>query len=520
MRGLSVGVRLIAASTALLVVVVGLFAIMNSFNSRRLVDDSARRLESEISAGLAKAGTAQLQLLAEATRIALLQSDYTTLQTTVANMARHDESVVAAAVVDPSGSIIAHSDAKLVNPHEPVKATGHLAESIKASSLTTTRSIEINGQKCMTFAIPVENSGSRLCTVFLAYSLVRVDAELKKAAQLKKTEVAAILRNTIALGALSLLLGILLTIFQGLRISRPIQALARQADQIAGGDLQARVQIKSKDEIGLLGDRFNFMAEQVLHLMHATMEKASMEKELEVASAVQATLLPDAAEAHISGMSLAAYFKPATKCGGDWWTYCNMADGKLLILIGDVTGHGVGSAMITAAAKGASTTVMELTSGSVDLRTLLRAMNAAIHSTAKDRFVMTCFASIYDPRDMTLTFANAGHNFPYLVEGATGKLSSLIVRGNRLGDMDRGEYEVRSIQVKPNDTLVWYTDGIVECENARGEEYGEKRFRSSVARHASLPARDARNAVVQSANEFFGDVPQKDDITLIIGKLG
>jgi serine phosphatase RsbU (regulator of sigma subunit) len=135
---------------------------------------------------------------------------------------------------------------------------------------------------------------------------------------------------------------------------------------------------------------------------------------------------------------------------------------------------------------------------------------------------MTCFASIVDTKRRTITYANAGHNFPYLYrigEDGKGEFGSLMIRGNRLGDLKESKYEEKTTDLVPGDILVWYTDGIVECENTGGEEYGEKRFRASVRRAAALDAGEIRDAVVTDAGAFFGETLRKDDITLVIGKM-
>ncbi|HSK03281.1 MAG TPA: SpoIIE family protein phosphatase, partial [Kofleriaceae bacterium] len=92
-------------------------------------------------------------------------------------------------------------------------------------------------------------------------------------------------------------------------------------------------------------------------------------------------------------------------------------------------------------------------------------------------------------------------------------------RGNRLGDLKESKYEAKTTELLPGDTLIWYTDGIVECENEAGEEYGEKRFRASVRRAAALDAADMRDAIVGEAAAFFGAAPRKDDITMIVGRI-
>jgi phosphoserine phosphatase RsbU/P len=513
-RGMSISVKLITVSTLLLIIAIGVFGLLNSMQSRRIIDDATERLKKEIGASLRSAGTAQLMLLAEASRITLLQSDYSTLQSMALNLGRH-ELVTSVAVVNKEGTIVAHRDKQRVRQ----KAKGQVKKSLAVDKLKVWPDVVVGGQKSIAFSMPVSQEGTRLCTVFLALSLKPLEAQLRQAGELKAREVGKSVKNTLVVGALAVLLGVLLTIIQGLRISRPIRALAIQADHIASGDLEARVEVTSHDEIGLLGDRFNYMAEQVVVLMKETMTKATMEKELEVASAIQTTLVPDDNVAELDGINLAGYFRPATQCGGDWWSYYRMPGERVLVIIGDVTGHGVASAMITAAAKGAASTMMATTNGEIDLQELLAAMNVAIHDAAKGRFVMTCFASIFDSRTRTLSYANAGHNFPYVIQAATGKLISLVIRGNRLGDVSGSHYEVKQQQLEPDDAVIWYTDGIVECEDVRGDEYGERRFRSVIRKNGALPVDELRDALVERAGQFFGEVPQKDDITLVVGRV-
>jgi serine phosphatase RsbU (regulator of sigma subunit) len=264
------------------------------------------------------------------------------------------------------------------------------------------------------------------------------------------------------------------------------------------------------------------MADQLVVLLQQTAEKAKMEQELEVARTIQETLVPPNEPVAQGHFKFAGYFQPASQCGGDWWTWHQLVGDKILIVIGDVTGHGVPSAMITAAAKAACDVARSVYQDDVAVTKLLEIMNYAIFESAKRKFVMTCFASIVDTKKRTITYANAGHNFPYLFragEDGKGEFGSLMIRGNRLGDLRESKYEAKTTDLVPGDILVWYTDGIVECENAGGEEYGEKRFRSSVRRAAALDAGEMRDAVVADSQTFFGETLRKDDITLVIGRI-
>lgn len=367
-----------------------------------------------------------------------------------------------------------------------------------------------------------EPGDNRQGYVVFGYDLSPVDTFAAESAKLKDEESRKAALRTGAFGALFVLIGTLLAIFQGVQISKPIKLLAWKADQIARGDLAARVEVKSTDELGLLGENFNFMADQLVVLLQQTAEKATLEKEMEVARTIQETLVPTHDPVDKGTFKFAGYFQPASQCGGDWWTWHDMVGDKVLVVIGDVTGHGVPSAMITAAAKAACDVARAVNGDNIDPAKLLEIMNSAIYQSAKRKFVMTCFASVVDIRRRTITYANAGHNFPYLyrtTEGGQGEFGSLMIRGNRLGDLKESKYEVKTTELIPGDILVWYTDGIVECESSSGEEYGEKRFRASVRRAAALDSGEIRDAVVTDAANFFGEAVRKDDITLVIGKI-
>jgi serine phosphatase RsbU (regulator of sigma subunit) len=92
-------------------------------------------------------------------------------------------------------------------------------------------------------------------------------------------------------------------------------------------------------------------------------------------------------------------------------------------------------------------------------------------------------------------------------------------RGNRLGDLEESTYQEKTHALQAGDVLVWYTDGIVECENDRGEEYGEKRFRAAIRRAAELDPIAMRENVVGAAGQFFGERPRKDDITMVFARI-
>ena len=115
--------------------------------------------------------------------------------------------------------------------------------------------------------------------------------------------------------------------------------------------------------------------------------------------------------------------------------------------------------------------------------------------------------------------SDAADGRPTPATDGRGEFGSLMIRGNRLGDDRSSRYEAKTTELVPGDVLVWYTDGIVECENDKGEEYGEKRFRASIRRAAHLEPAEIREQVVGASLQFFADRPRKDDITMVIARV-
>ena len=564
--GPSLSVKMILTTTLLIVVTVVGSGVLNVLSVRKALDDALVQQITRFREGRETLGEFGTRLFARAVGqllfdkgrdadIGSLVKETVEQDTKDGSDGKKDYGLKLAYVLDLNQNVVAHcyEDTKLAcvaGNHEPISAgTGPLAvESWKLAQAAWKTAaagksealvrFDLAGPSSQhrVFAFPVYAAGTpataagalatdppdaRLGYVVLGYDLAPIETFAAAAAAEKTTASTRAALYTGAVGALFVLIGTVLAIFQGLSISRPIKQLAWKADQIARGDLEARVEIKSNDEIGFLGENFNFMADQINILLQQTAEKARIEQELEVAKAIQETLVPTADPVDRGALKFAGYYQPAAQTGGDWWTWSELVGDKVLLVIGDVTGHGVPSAMITAAAKAACDVARHVHNDDVTVTRLLEIMNHAIFESAQRRFVMTCFASIVDLKARTITYANAGHNFPYLYRQADGKgeFGSLMIRGNRLGDDRTSKYESKTTELAGGDVLVWYTDGIVECENEAGEEYGEKRFRASVRKAAALDAGEMRDAIVADALGFYADVPRKDDITMIVGRI-
>jgi len=227
-------------------------------------------------------------------------------------------------------------------------------------------------------------------------------------------------------------------------------------------------------------------------------ELRRLEVELQTAQTVQQLLIPAAPPKGIPGLELAMSYAPAAETGGDWLGFIHIPERRELeILIGDVTGHGVGPALIVAGAYSAFSTIdsmrriisdveEEQSSLGDKLRELileqiadpcsvLDVLNDVIRSMGKQKILMTFFASNYNYDTRILRFANAGHCLPILIgereirsaprSARRVPVRALVARGNPLGMPEPAGWQVRSQQLEPGDLLVYYTDGLIENRN-------------------------------------------------------
>lgn len=354
--------------------------------------------------------------------------------------------------------------------------------------------------------------------LIVGYSTEGLHAVIQKISDEGEARKSVALNRALWLAAIAVIAGMVIAGIQAVFVTRNIKLLTKAATQIASGDLSVRSHIKSRDEVGQLGAQFNVMADRVQILMHETEEKAMLEKEVDIARSIQTTLLPPCGYAECGPLRLNGFFQPASECGGDFWCYNRLPDGSVLLSIGDVTGHGVPSAMITACAKSALDTLLNtLSVQQFSLPQVIASLNAAICQTAKRTLFMTFQAIRVSADGRTAEIVNAGHNFPLLVR--MGEVRGIVVRGERLGDNPAARYESMRFDLMSGDMLLLYTDGVTEYLNASGAEYGEKRLRKVIAQLGECDVNTVMNYFWSDFTQFCGSAPQNDDITLLFSKV-
>ncbi|MEJ7601826.1 MAG: SpoIIE family protein phosphatase [Kofleriaceae bacterium] len=269
-------------------------------------------------------------------------------------------------------------------------------------------------------------------------------------------------------------------------------------------------------------------------LVHARMarraaERAALAREVELAATVQAELLPGKGP-HIHGdLTVVGSWRPATRCGGYFWGVYSLGNDRVLIAIGDVTGHGVASAMVTAAAAGAFDVCVRR--GPIDLVELVAALDAAVRRVGGGELAMTCFAAVVDTAARTITFVSCGHTTPYLCRlgdastgastGASIELHALVARGNLLGVGVPAIPRVQQRPLQAGDLVVWYTDGVIEAQDPAGKPFGDRRLQQLLKkldrrRFGPLAVHDTVQAHVAAHR---GGRPLDDDETLVVAQL-
>ncbi len=258
-------------------------------------------------------------------------------------------------------------------------------------------------------------------------------------------------------------------------------------------------------------DGFTRLVEQFHTLLVATSEDEQSRREKEVTQTVQRMLLPtqplQRPTLYAAGVTL-----PASVCGGDWWSMSALRDNRCLLVMGDVTGHGLPSAMLTAVAK-ASYDVARAALKPLTLDGMLKLMNLGIIESARRQLFMTACAMSFDEQTRELRFANAGHPSPLWVN--RHGVQPLALPGAALGMSPVLDVEQRSIQLEIGDLVVLFTDGITEARNRDGEEFGDKRLRALVGSMRDCMPEEICDEVIATVTRFSGGRTEDDQSVLV-----
>jgi sigma-B regulation protein RsbU (phosphoserine phosphatase) len=243
-----------------------------------------------------------------------------------------------------------------------------------------------------------------------------------------------------------------------------------------------------------------------------------LELQLEIARQVQSELLPSRTEAW-EPVRLATVYRPAEQVSGDFYDVFRASDGRIAIVMGDVSGKGVPAALVMGVIHGAVRSSEWPESASAHERESGQ-LNLLLCENASGSRYASMFWCYYEPRTRLLCYVNAGHWPPLLVgdRGHGPEIARLDAGGPVLGILPAARYEQARCEVRPGDVLVLYSDGLTEATSPAGEEYGESRLRELLATVGAGGPDDIRDAILASASAFLGPAPPRDDVTLVVAK--
>ena len=241
--------------------------------------------------------------------------------------------------------------------------------------------------------------------------------------------------------------------------------------------------------------------------------RQSLEQELRVAREIQQALLPKDLP-RFPGYEVAAYYQPAREVGGDFYDFLDLEDGRLGVVVGDATGHGIPAALVMANTQSVLRAVAQRGGGGSAPGQALAEANEVLFTYIPPNMFVTCFYGILDPESGQLIYANAGHNLPCWRHN--DEVEELRARGMPLGLMPGMDYEEKETILVPGDGVLFYSDGLTEAHDPQGEMFGTPKLREVVERQGEDGEGSLVARLLKELSGFVGDGwEQEDDITLV-----
>lgn len=331
----------------------------------------------------------------------------------------------------------------------------------------------------------------------------------------------AIMAGIIFAAALMFFLEISALVF-GLRITAGITsavtALHKGVRRIEAGDFDTPTVVPNEDELGDLATAFNEMAAAVKRGGDEAIARERLERELRIARAIQERLLPHAMP-QIPGFEISGTSLPSQQVGGDYFDFLDMESGSVGIAIADVSGKGIPAALLMASLQAS---LHGQAAETKDISRVVSRMNNLLARFTDSHMFATFFYGLLDRGGSVFTYVNAGHNPPFHFR-ADGSYERLGPGGLLMGFLPDQSYEQETLDIRPGEVLVLFTDGITEAVRSNpgtvdGRYFGEKKLIQVIRQNLSLQASDIQEAVLEAVAAHTAGAPQSDDITLVVIK--
>jgi serine phosphatase RsbU (regulator of sigma subunit) len=271
----------------------------------------------------------------------------------------------------------------------------------------------------------------------------------------------------------------------------------------------------TEEELGLLTVMGNVAAIRLEHVRLLEIEQGEriLKRDLEQAAEIQRNFLPDGAPA-VPGVELAGHNAPSLAVGGDYYDFFPYPDGRVGLVLGDVSGKGMPASLMMMSLQARVHTLLE---EPAELAAFMTKLNRMTASNRLSNTFITFFAVMLDPRTGDLLYSNAGHNPPVIVRDG-GAVQMLEDGGIPLGIQQGAKYRSGRTELKTGDLFVLYSDGVTDATNPAGDDFGEDRLKRLLVGLRGRPASAAMEAILKAIHAWSAGSPQPDDITLVVAR--
>lgn len=396
-----------------------------------------------------------------------------------------------------------------------------------------TAEIDMTVRKKARFSIKAKVTAGFLITavVFIAFVLRSTYASVTMNGEIERLALVNHIYLVVGI-AINIIFGvtILALWYVESKITSPIEMISKLVDEFAGQDhlgendnkklkeMCTSIQEHTKDEIGELAHDFNRMMgdieNYVMNIRTVTAEKERIGAELNIATQIQANMLPCIFPAfpERNEFDIYATMDPAKEVGGDFYDFFMVDDRHLAIVMADVSGKGVPAALFMVIGK---TLIKDHTTSGKDLGEVFTEVNELLCESNSEGLFITAFEGVIDLVSGAFRYVNAGHEIPYICK-KDGRFEPYKIRaGFVLAGMEGMKYKCGELELEPGDKIFQYTDGVTEATNANNELYGMDRLTEILGENSALAPTELLPVIKNDIDGFVGEAPQFDDITML-----
>jgi sigma-B regulation protein RsbU (phosphoserine phosphatase) len=303
--------------------------------------------------------------------------------------------------------------------------------------------------------------------------------------------------------------GVVLTVLVSRNLALPFGEIIQSLRSVRNGNFDKKVRVTTNDEIGYTGDVINEMTDGLK-------ERDRMRQSLGLAMDVQQHLLPRRDPA-VAGLDIAGKSIYCEETGGDYFDYLEVGksgQGKIKVVVGDVSDHGIPSALLMTTARAF---LRQRAAGPGGLNQIVADVNRQIAPDVEESGqFMTLFICEIDSRNQSIRWVNAGHDPAVIFDPNNHGFDELSGHALPIGVSEKAAYQEYQRRIQPGQIILIGTDGIWESQNARHQMFGKKRFQDLIRAHAGEPAKDILQSVITALDEFRHPLEKEDDVTLVV----